>query len=373
MLHGNTTHQDCETMVIRANRKHQIVLNMEVKRIELEKKMRERYFCFEMSLMKARRLKILDRQMSLGIYRPHTMESGKDTRKARRTESVFFTQPVAMDSKVKLPLVSERRRTISGFPMTLANNDNSQRANKLSKNINGSNFLDKKHAKRLDATRVNSDATEQERAFKDGNSYSKNYSKISLTKESSKLDEVKAGTWVENRIADNREIISLGDDLSKNLIIENHESQSQSDSKNLGAENFEVKKERNVHVVNNSESYQEKQKENGNSNCNTPEQGSRAEPLTPDLLPKNVIQSEITSTQTQNNSDLPSYHELQAWRKNWETRILNSAKDFKVRSRLKSATATGYGKDIEIHEACAVKVRPQTALVRLFKDQRKSS
>lgn len=372
MLHGNTTHQDCETMVIRANRKHQIVLNMEVKRIEMEKKMRERYFCFEMSLMKARRLKILDRQMSLGIYRPHTMESGKGTRKARRTESVFFTQPVAMDSKVKLPLLSERRRTISGFPMTFANNDNSQRANKLSKNINRSNFLDKMRAKRLDPTRVNSDATEQERAFKDGNSHSKNYSKIS-SKESSKLDEVKAGTWVENRIAGNREIIRLGDALSKNLIIENHESESQSDSKNLGAENFEVKKERNVHVVNDSESYQEKQKENGNSNCNTPEQGSRAEPLTAHLLPKNVIQSEITCTQTQNISDLLSYHELQAWRKSWEPRILNSAKDFKVRSRLKSAMTTRYGKDIEIHEACAVKVRPQTALARLFKDQRKSS
>jgi len=80
----NTTHQDSETLVIKANRKHQIVLNMEVKRIEMEKKMRERYFCFEMSLMKVRRLKILDRQKSLGIYRPHTMESGKDPRKARR-------------------------------------------------------------------------------------------------------------------------------------------------------------------------------------------------------------------------------------------------------------------------------------------------
>ena len=109
MLHvRNTTHQDGESMVIKANRKHQIVLNMEVKRIEMEKKMRERYFCFEMSLMKARRLKILDRQKSLGIYRPHIVESGKDPRKARRTESFFFTQPVAMDSKaVKLPCIGE--------------------------------------------------------------------------------------------------------------------------------------------------------------------------------------------------------------------------------------------------------------------------
>ena len=47
MLHiRNTTHKDGESMVMKANRKHQIVLNMEVKRIEMEKKMRERYFCF---------------------------------------------------------------------------------------------------------------------------------------------------------------------------------------------------------------------------------------------------------------------------------------------------------------------------------------
>ena len=47
MLHiRNTTHKDGESMVKKANRKHQIVLNMEVKRIEMEKKMRERYFCF---------------------------------------------------------------------------------------------------------------------------------------------------------------------------------------------------------------------------------------------------------------------------------------------------------------------------------------
>ena len=176
------THQDGEAMVIKANRKHQIVLNMEVKRIEVEKKMRERYFCFEMSLMKARRLKILDRQKSVGIYRPHIMESGKYPRKARRTDSFFFTQPVAMDSKIKLPPVSERRRTISGFPMKLMSSDDSQRANKLSKDIDDKIFFDKERAKHLNAI-------EKVKAIKDGQSTI--HSKI-LTKESSKLDEIKA-------------------------------------------------------------------------------------------------------------------------------------------------------------------------------------
>ena len=340
----NTTHQDSETLVIKANRKHQIVLNMEVKRIEMEKKMRERYFCFEMSLMKARRLKILDRQKSLGIYRPHTMESGKDPRKARRTDSFFLTQPVAMDAKVKLPPVCERRRTISGFPMKVANNDDSQRANKLSKNIDS--FLDNERAKHLHVT-------EKVKAFKDGQS--KNHLKI-LTKESSKLDEIKAGNWLENRKPNSGEICSLGDALSKNLIIENDESQLQLDRKNLGVDSFGDEKERNVPVVNGSESSQRKQKENGDSNCNTSLQDFRAEPSKPQLSQKNIITAEITSTLRQNISDLLSYHELQAWRKSWETRILNSVKDFKVTSRLKSASPTGYGKDIDNHE-----VRPQTA------------
>lgn len=366
MLHvRNTIHQDSETMVIKANRKHQIVLNMEVKRIEMEKKMRERYFCFEMSLMKARRLKILDRQKSLGIYRPHTVETGKDPRKEWRTESFFFTQSVAMDSKVKLPPVSERRRTISGFPMKLAKNDDTQRANKLSKNIDRNNFLDKERAKRLNAT-------EKARAFKNGNGRVKNHSKI-LTKESSKLDEIKADNWVGNRKPNNGEFWSLGDTLNKDLVIQNDESQLQL-HKNLAVDDFGVEKERDARAVNDSESSQEKQKGTGDSNCNTLEQDSRVGGHSkPQPSQKKIIQAEITSRQTQNISDLPSYQELQAWRRSWETRILNSVKDFKVTSRLKSASATGYGKDIDIHEACAVKVRPQTALARLLQDERKSS
>ena len=368
MLHvRNTAHQDGESMVIKANRKHQIVLNMEVKRIEMEKKMRERYFCFEMSLMKARRLKILDRQKSLGIYHPRTIESGKDLRNARRTESsFFFTQAVAMDSNVKLPPVSERRRTISGFPVKLASNDASQITTKLQKNIDRNSFLDKERVKRVGPNETET----EEKAFEDGQK--KNHSKL-LTKESPKIDEIIAVNLAENRKPNNGEIGSLGDVFSKNLIIENDEAQLQLDNKNLGADNFKDGKERKVHEGKGSESSQQKQKENRDLNCKTLVQEVRVEPSKTQFLRRNMTKAEITSTQRLNISDLLSCHELQAWRKSWETRILNSVKDFKVTSRLKSASATEYRKDIDIHEACAVKVRPQTASARLLMDERKSS
>ena len=47
---------------------------------------------------------------------------------------------------------------------------------------------------------------------------SKNHSKL-LTKESPKIDEIKAGNWEENRKPNNGEIGSLGDVFSNNLII----------------------------------------------------------------------------------------------------------------------------------------------------------
>ena len=156
------------------------------------------------------------------------------------------------------------------------------------------------------------------------------------------------------------------------MIIENDASQLQLDNKNVRVDNFGAGKERNVHEVKATctETSQQKQKENSDLNCNTLVQEFPAETSKPQFLRS---KAEITSTQGQNISDLPSYHELQAWRKSWETRIKNSVKDFKIRSRLKSASATGYGKDIDIHEVCAFKVRPQTALARLLKDGRKSS
>ena len=100
MLHvRNTTHKDGESMVMKANRKHQIVLNMEVKRIEMEKKMRERYFCFwNVAYEGSTTEDFRSSKVSGNLPPADTIESGKDLRNAKRTESFFLTQPVAMDS-----------------------------------------------------------------------------------------------------------------------------------------------------------------------------------------------------------------------------------------------------------------------------------
>ena len=87
--------------------------------------------------------------------------------------------------------------------MKLANSGDSQITNKLPKHIDRNNFLDKELT-----TRPNE--TEKVKAFEDVQS--KNHSKI-LTKESPKIDEIKAGNWVENRKPNDGEIGSLGASL----------------------------------------------------------------------------------------------------------------------------------------------------------------
>ena len=72
--------------------------------------------------MRARRVKIIERQKSLGIYRPHTKGNAKDSRKGMQEGSFFFTQSVAMDSKVRLPPVLDGSRTHPGFTTMLAGN-----------------------------------------------------------------------------------------------------------------------------------------------------------------------------------------------------------------------------------------------------------
>lgn len=368
----NTTRQDSEPTVIKANRKHQIVLNMEVKRIEMEKKMRERYFCFEMSLMKARRLKIVDRQKSLGIYHPHTMENGQDSRKEGGTDSFFFTQSVALDSKVKLPPVLERRKTISGFPSKLATSEEPRKLNKLAKNIDHNNFSDKERAKRFDKMR---------RSLKDGHGQSQTHSKI--IKESSKLDERKADNEGKNNKNKKDEFCGSAEVvLNKDLIVQ--KDKLQLDGKNLAADVLAVKQERNADEVKErefSEKIAPENEQNSGSNCNNPGQHSSKENYLEETCmdvaklktsSTKLIQLELTSTQTQSISDFPSYLELQAWRSSLETRSLNSQKDAKATNRLKSASAAGNRKYIDIDDATAVKVRPQTAFARLLQDERKS-
>lgn len=120
MIHLRNTQRESEGAVVKVNRKHQIALNVEVRRLEMEKKMRERYFSFEMSLVHARRLRIIERQKSLGIYRPHAIENmskfaKKSTQVRKQAVPFFFTESVSMDTKFKLPPLSQEPHADSTF------------------------------------------------------------------------------------------------------------------------------------------------------------------------------------------------------------------------------------------------------------------
>ena len=120
MIHLRNTQRESEGAVVKVNRKHQIALNVEVRRLEMEKKMRERYFSFEMSLVHARRLRIIERQKSLGIYRPHAIENiskfaKKNTQVRKQAVPFFFTESVSMDTKFKLPPLSQEPHADSTF------------------------------------------------------------------------------------------------------------------------------------------------------------------------------------------------------------------------------------------------------------------
>lgn len=137
MIHLRNTQRESEGAVVKVNRKHQIALNVEVRRLEMEKKMRERYFSFEMSLVHARRLRIIERQKSLGIYRPHAIENmSKFAKKSAQAHTqampFFFTESVAMDTKFKLPPLSQEPHVDSTFATSF---DGSSKA------INSNSFI----------------------------------------------------------------------------------------------------------------------------------------------------------------------------------------------------------------------------------------
>lgn len=129
MIHLRNTQREGEGAVVKVNRKHQIALNVEVRRLEMEKKMRERYFSFEMSLVHARRLRIIERQKSLGIYRPHAIENmskfaKKSTQVRKQAVPFFFTESVSMDTKFKLPPLSQEPHADSTFATSFDGSSN---------------------------------------------------------------------------------------------------------------------------------------------------------------------------------------------------------------------------------------------------------
>lgn len=104
--------QEAETLVYNSNRRHQIVLNIELKRLEMEKRMLQRYFYFENALIKARQLKLRERQKELGIHlRPKTTPE-----RLREKRASLFITSVSMDKPrgPRLPPVLERGHSFAG-------------------------------------------------------------------------------------------------------------------------------------------------------------------------------------------------------------------------------------------------------------------
>ena len=351
MVHVRNT-QDSEATVIKANRKHQIVLNMEVKRIETEKKMRERYFSFEMSLMQARWIKIVDRQKSLGIYRPHTMENAKDLKKGMQATSFFFTQAVAMDSKVKLPPLFQRNRTHPGFPTKLAGNSKMLH---LSKNFNKNKMItDKDQAKRLRLSRKLGTVERSNGQSQVQPELSKSDSKKRDESKDICLEETSADK-LTHKVELNDSDRSLNEDqIKKQLVghnlLDKGEIQGETKEGGSGKENTQRGELDNWNSNFNGESKDDHLSKSSTIVAN-PQNGSKKLSLSD--------QRKSTTTGVQNFSNITEFQELQAWQNSLQTCCFEPH-DYEV--LLRSKSATGYRRDPEF---CNVMVRPQTAFARL--------
>lgn len=352
MMHARNTHQDCEATVIKANRKHQIILNLEVKRIEMEKKMRERYFCFEMSLIRARRLKIVDRQKSLGIYRPQTVD-GKEKRKGTlQATSVFFTaQPVAMETNIKLPSLFQDSQTCPKLPT------------KLSENSKMLQFLTHKKKTKLimDKEKTKSFPKQTMRARDKGTGNNQFKAQFLMKQGSQKLD----GSKVDYQERGNE--VNQGDTYSSNhqdefvkqldalrLISKDDEHDR---TEGVSSEDKAKESKQNNACFDDSNSVQRTARESQVTEISMAmpksENTVKILPLIDPICPEN------TSTRAQISS-LTTVQELQTWRKSFKTFCFDPCDNLKGITRTKSATV--YRKDNEVY---SFKVRPQTAFSKL--------
>ena len=350
MKNARNTHQDCEATVIKSNRKHQIILNLEVKRIEMEKKMRERYFCFEMSLIRARRLKIVNRQKSLGIYRPQTVD-GKEKRKGTlQATSFFFTaQPVAMETNIKLPSLFQDSQTCTRLPTKLS--ENSKMLQFLTHKKKNKLIMDKEKTKSFPKQTMRARDKEM------GN----NQFKAQLKQGSQKLDGGKVDYQEGNEV-------NQGETYSSN-----HQDEFVKQLDTLSLISKDDEHDRTEGGVTSEDKAKESKQNNASfKDSNSVQRTARGSQVTEismamaksentvKILPLiDPICPENTSTRTQISS-LTTVQELQTWRKSFKTFCFDPCDNFKGLTRTKSATV--YRKNNELY---SFKVRPQTAFSKL--------
>lgn len=350
MMHARNTHLDCEATVIKANRKHHIILNLEVKRIEMEKKMRERYFCFEMSLIRARRIKIVDRQKSLGIYRPQTVD-GKEKRKGKlQATSFFFTaQPVATETNVKLPSLFQDSQTRPRLPTKLS--ENSKMLQFLTHKKKNKLIMDKEKTKSI------SKQTLRARDKEMSNSQSK--AQLLTKQGSQKLDGRKLDYQERGNEVNQGETYSSNhqDEFVKQLdTLSLMNKENEHDRIEGGMSSKDQAKGR----TQNNPSFEDGNSVQQESQVTEISRAMAKSENTVKLLPLiDPICPENTSTRAQISS-LTTVQELQTWRKSFETFCFDPCDNLKGLTRTKSASV--YQKDNEVY---SFKVRPQTAFSKL--------
>lgn len=85
--------QEGETVAMKFVRKHQLMLAKELKRLDVERLVTERYFKFEHSLIQTRLKKLVTRQKELGIYRsmsPLKKSTNTPHTKNKKAKQTFF-------------------------------------------------------------------------------------------------------------------------------------------------------------------------------------------------------------------------------------------------------------------------------------------
>lgn len=349
-MHVGHIHQDSEATAFNANRKHQIVLNMEVKRIDMEKKMRERYFSFEMSLVRARRLKIIERQKSLGIYRPRTMENAKELRKGAQTTSVFFTQSVAMDSKVTLPPVLQQSRTTPALP---SKPEGKYEMLNISKNFNNNKLIiGREQAKRIRQSRkglVDGDNGLSQHKRNEKPPKGGNRTREAGERKTDDVEDILKGT---NVFSHEHGIVKQSVDC-QNPLPDKDGRQLQATRKDSVEERKAQKSEQNI----------------SHRKCDTVQNESKQisvqDTSTSVVKPQSALkklslseQRDLSAARAQNVSTFSNFEELRGWHDSMDPSYF--ADDFN-KFLMRSKSATAYRKNTD----AGLKVRPKTAQAKL--------
>ena len=123
---GARTRRGSEAIAHNLNRRHQIVLNLELSRLDMQKRMLERYFLYEISLIRARQARLMYRQREVKVNQPKQVPSTGEL--PEKNSSVFitsvslenvqragFTLPAISNSSENLSRQGGQRKTVGEY------------------------------------------------------------------------------------------------------------------------------------------------------------------------------------------------------------------------------------------------------------------